>query len=176
LGYFLASPVRRLLSGDPQELLAPYVRLGMRVLEPGPGMGFFTLALACLAGTSGRVIAVDVQPKMLDGLKRRANKAGLLDRIDARLAGADSMGISDLSAVVDFTLAFAVVHEMPSADSFFTQVSAVSKPGAQLLFVEPAGHVKLEEFQAELEAAARAGFSIIGRPSIRRSHAALLRK
>ncbi len=139
-------------------------------------MGFFTLALARLVGASGRVIAVDLQPKMLAGLKRRAAKAGLLDRIDVRLASADSMGISDLPAAVDFALAFAVVHEMPSADSFFTQVAAVSKPGAQLLFVEPAGHVKSTEFQAELEAAGRAGFSIVEHPSIRRSRAALLRK
>lgn len=176
LGYFLASPIRRLLAGDPQKLLAPYVRPGMTVLEPGPGMGFFTLALARLVGTSGRVIAVDLQPKMLAGLKRRVAKAGLLDRIDARLAAADSMGLSDLSGAVDFTLAFAVVHEMPSADSFFAQAAAVSKPGAHLLFVEPAGHVKREEFQAELTAAGRAGFSIADRPSIHRSHAALLRR
>ncbi len=176
LGYFLASPIRRWLSGDPKALLAPYIRPQMTVLEPGPGMGFFTLALARLVGPSGRVVAVDVQPRMLNHLKRRAAKAGLLERIDVRLAAPDSMGISDLAATVDFTLGFAVVHEMPSADSFFRQVAVASKPGAQLLFVEPAGHVKSEEFESELEAARRAGFSTEGRPSIRRSHAALLRK
>lgn len=176
LGYFLASPIRRWLSGNPKVLLAPYIRPQMTVLEPGPGMGFFTLAIARLVGASGRVVAVDVQPKMLSTLKRRVAKAGLLDRVDARLATPDSMGISDLAATVDFTLAFAVVHEMPSADSFFRQVAAASKPGAQLLFVEPAGHVKSAEFEAELESASRAGFSIVNRPSIRRSHAAVLRK
>ena len=176
LGYFLASPIRRLLSGDPKKLLAPYIRTGMTALEPGPGMGFFTLELARLVGSSGRVIAVDVQPRMLAGLKRRAAKAGLLDRIDARLAPADSMGLSDLTGAVDFTLAFAVVHEMPSADAFFAQVAAASRPGAQALFVEPAGHVKQEEFAAEIAAADHAGFWILDRPSVRRSHAVLLKK
>ncbi len=176
LGYFLASPIRRWLSGDPAKLVAPYVRPEMTVLEPGPGMGFFTLGLARLVGPAGRVVAVDVQPRMLSGLKRRAAESGLLERIDARLAAPDSMGISDLSAAVDFTLAFAVVHEMPSADSFFAQVAAASKPGARVLFVEPAGHVKSEEFDSELEAARRAGFAIVERLSIRRSHSALLRK
>jgi hypothetical protein len=33
---------------NPHELLAPYVREGMTVLEPGPGMRSFTLELACL--------------------------------------------------------------------------------------------------------------------------------
>ena len=86
LGYFLASPLRRLVY-DPASILAPYVRSGTTVLEPGPGMGFFTLELARRVGDSGRVVAVDVQPRMLAGLKRRAAKAGVLDRVDVRLAG-----------------------------------------------------------------------------------------
>src|SRR5215831_4971035 len=114
LGYFLASPIRGWMSDKPSDLLAPYVREGMIVLEPGPGMGYFTMELARLVGPSGRVVAVDVQPKMLESLKRRAAKAGVLDRIDARLATPESMGIDDLQSVADFVLAFAVVHEMPS--------------------------------------------------------------
>ena len=55
-GYILASPLRRLIQ-DPRSLLAPYVHPGMTVLEPGPGMGFFTLELARLVGPAGRVIA-----------------------------------------------------------------------------------------------------------------------
>ena len=174
LGYLLASPLRRLFAGSPRKLLAPYVRPGMTVLEPGPGMGFFTLELARLVGASGRVIAVDVQQRMLDGLRRRASRAGLLERIDLRLASADSLGVSDLSRTVDFTLAFAMVHEMPSAESFFAQVAAASKPGAQVLLAEPAGHVKDNKFAAELQAAAKAGFTPASRPAVRHSHAALL--
>lgn len=54
----------------------------MTVLEPGPGMGFFTLALARLVGPSGKVIALDLQPKMIAALKRRVAKANLLSRIE----------------------------------------------------------------------------------------------
>jgi predicted methyltransferase len=53
LGYFLASPLRRWLRHDPTKILAPYVREGMTVFEPGPGMGFFTLELARRVGASG---------------------------------------------------------------------------------------------------------------------------
>ena len=49
----------------------------MTVLEPGPGMGFFTLELARIVGPEGRVVAVDVQPKMVEGLQKRARRAGL---------------------------------------------------------------------------------------------------
>jgi ubiquinone/menaquinone biosynthesis C-methylase UbiE len=175
LGYLLASPVRRLMQ-DPARLVAPYVREGMTVVEPGPGMGFFTIELARLAGPTGRVVAVDLQPKMLAGLKRRAARAGLQDSIETRLASRDSLGIRDLAGQVDFTLACAVVHELPASGPFFTELAAASKTGATVLLVEPTGHVKPARFEAELQAAGEAGFEVTGRPSVRRSHAALLRK
>lgn len=174
LGYFLASPIRRLFE-DPAKVVAPYVREGMTVLEPGPGMGFFTLELARRVGPRGRVIAVDVQPRMLAGLKRRAAKAGLLSRIDARLAEPGSLGVADVSRV-DFALAFAVVHELPAPETFFVEVAQALKPGGVLLLAEPTGHVKPELFERELQLAARAGLAGPARPTIRRSHAALLTK
>jgi len=125
LGYFLASPLRRLML-EPGKVVQPFVREGMTVLEPGPGMGFFTLELARLVGASGRVVALDIQPKMLAGLKRRVAKAGLLTRVEARLVSPGSLGITDLKGSLDFTLAFAVVHELPDASRFFTEVAQVS--------------------------------------------------
>jgi SAM-dependent methyltransferase len=173
LGYLLASPLRK-IACRPAKLLAPYVRAGMTVLEPGPGMGFFTLDLARLAGETGRVIAIDIQPRMLGRLRRRAAKAGLLDRLDVRLAEPGSLGAADLAGAVDFTLAFAMVHEMPSAAGFFREVAQASKPGARLLLAEPSGHVTASQFDVELQAAADAGFTRVEVPTVRRSHAALL--
>lgn len=174
LGPLLANPIRRLIY-HPAKILAPYVREGMTVLEPGPGMGFFTLELARLVGRSGRVVAVDVQARMIEGLKRRASKAGLLERVDARLAAPDSMGVTDLAGAVDFALAFAVVHELPAANSFFIEVAQALKPGAYLLLAEPTGHVNAVRFGTELQAATQAGLEVADRLSIRFSHAALLK-
>ena len=175
LGYFLASPLRTLWQ-DPVKILRPYVREGMTVFEPGPGMGFFTAELTRMVGPSGRVITVDVQPRMVAGLKRRLAKRGLLDRVDARLAKSDSMGIADLEGKVDLVLAFAVVHELPEAESFFAEASRAMKTGARLLLAEPRGHVQDAQFTAEIEAAARAGLTTLESPSISSSHSALLRK
>jgi SAM-dependent methyltransferase len=96
LGYFLACPLRR-LTLKREEILAPYVREGMTVLEPGPGMGFFTLELARLVGEKGRVVALDVQPKMIAALRKKAAKQALTPRIDPRVASAGSMGVDDLA-------------------------------------------------------------------------------
>jgi ubiquinone/menaquinone biosynthesis C-methylase UbiE len=175
LGYFLASPVRKLWQ-NPGHILKPYVREGMTVLEPGPGMGFFTLELARLSGSSGKVVAVDVQPRMLQNLKRRLAKRGLSQRVETRLANANSMGIADLSGRIDFALAFAVVHEFPDVAEFFAQVSSTMKPGAKCLLAEPRGHVQDVQFAGELEAAARRGLRVVEHPAIPSSHAAILQK
>jgi SAM-dependent methyltransferase len=175
LGYVLISPLRRWFQ-DPVAIVKPYIREGMTVLEPGPGKGFFTLELARLAGASGRVVAVDIQPRMIAALKRRLAKAGLLERTDARLASPDSLGVQDLQGKVDFVLAMAMVHEMPSSRRFFAEVAQAMKPGATLLLAEPSGHVKKDVFEAELQDAAAAGLEATDRPTIRRSHAALLKK
>jgi ubiquinone/menaquinone biosynthesis C-methylase UbiE len=175
IGYLLASPLRRLMY-DPAKILAPYVREGMTVLEPGPGMGFFTLELARRVGTSGRIVAVDIQPKMLDRLTRRAARAGLRARLDIRLAQPDSLGLAAAAGTVDFVLAFAMVHEMPSALSFFQEAAQAMKPGAHLLLAEPDGHVKPALFEKELASAAQAGLHVSDRPVVRRSHAAVLTK
>jgi len=173
LGYFLASPLRR-LSQDPVAVLSPYVREGMIVLEPGPGMGFFTVELARMVGVSGRVVVVDIQPKMLASLRRRLAQRGLLDRVDVRLVAPESLGVADLSGAVDFVLAFAMVHELPDAGCFFREAAATLRPGGSLLLAEPRGHVKEGGFEKELRLASDAGLRLAGRPPIPRSHAALL--
>jgi ubiquinone/menaquinone biosynthesis C-methylase UbiE len=175
LGYWLASPIRRLWH-DPAKILAPYVRAGMTVVEPGPGMGFFTLELARMVGPAGRVVAVDLQPKMLDVLRRRLAKAGLAERVECRQAEPYSLGLADLHVAVDFVAAIAVVHEMPSPAVFFEEAARCLKRGARLLLVEPAGHVKQAEFEAELKAAEAAGFRAAGRPVVRSCNTALLER
>ena len=62
-----------------------------------------------MVGPSGRVVAADIQPAMVSRLKRRVEKAGLLNRVDVRVASQRSLGVADLQGSADFTLAFAVV-------------------------------------------------------------------
>jgi len=173
LGYILVSPLRRLWQ-HPEKTLTPFVGEGMLVLEPGCGMGFFTLDLARMVGSTGRVVAVDLQERMLAGLRRRAARAGLLDRIDVRLAQANRLGIADLAGHVDVAFALHVVHEVPDVASFFAEIVATLKPEGRLLFVEPRKHVSEDAFAASLAMAEKAGLRIVDRPKIRREPAALL--
>ena len=121
VGYLLLNPLRRLLE-NPDKILGHFVHEGMIVLEPGCGMGYFTLPLARMVGKRGRVIAVDVQAKMLSAIERRARKANLLDRIELRQVGAEGLGVEDLFGQVDFAVAIHMVHEVPEQAFFFEEV------------------------------------------------------
>jgi SAM-dependent methyltransferase len=152
----MANPLRRLME-SPEKLLADLVKPGMKVLEPGCAMGFFTLPLAKMVGDGGKVFAVDVQPRMLAGLNKRAAKAGLSGRIEARTCPENSLGIDDLAGQIDFCVAIHMVHEVPDASAFFNQAARALKPGGRLLFMEPSGHVNEQEFAQSLALAKAAG-------------------
>jgi ubiquinone/menaquinone biosynthesis C-methylase UbiE len=175
LGYMLISPVRRFLE-NPEQILGPYVREGMTVLEIGPGMGYYSLPLARMVGRNGRVICVDVQEKMLQSLRRRASKAGLLDRITTVVASQDSLHLEAYQSSVDFVFVFAVVHEVPDQGRLFEEAHRAMKPEGLLLFSEPKGHVKPLGFEKSVELAKSKGFGVIKAVDIWRYHSVLLRK
>jgi SAM-dependent methyltransferase len=173
LGYFLVNPLRRLWQ-HPARLLGPYLAEGMTVLEPGCGMGYFTLDVARIVGRRGRVVAVDVQPRMLAGLRRRAGRAGLLDHIELRDAGGAGLGVADLAGRVDLALVLHVLHEGDGTRSFLGEIHDARRPGGRLLLVEPRGHVSETEFTESVSVAHEVGFVDVGRPRFGRDLAALL--
>jgi ubiquinone/menaquinone biosynthesis C-methylase UbiE len=175
LGHFLLSPLRR-FPQRPTRVLGPFVRPGMLVLEPGCGMGFFTLDLARMVAPGGRVVAIDVQERMLVSLRRRAASAGLERAIDIRLAQPDRLGVDDLAGRVDLVLVFYVVHEIRDQAAFFAEIAPVLKPEGAILVVEPPLHVSRAGFEACLAAAARSGLRVASRPRIGPNKVALLTK
>jgi len=175
LGYVLASPIRRLLQ-DPEKILMPYVKPNMVALDIGSAMGFFTLPLARMTSHGGRVIAVDLQEKMIASLRRRAEKAGLSAQIETRQCSETQLGIEDLAGQVDFALIFAVLHEMPDIPATLASVYRALKAGGMLLMAEPTGHVDGPQFEETIAAAQACGFTVGASPKIRRSHARVLTK
>ncbi|HKM80688.1 MAG TPA: class I SAM-dependent methyltransferase [Candidatus Acidoferrum sp.] len=175
LGYFLASPLRK-LEYNPRTILAPYVKEGMTVLDFGSAMGFFSIPLAQMVGPAGKVICVDMQEKMLARLKKPAQKAGVSAQIETRLCTQDAPGLEPLAGTIDFALLFAVVHEVPARAALFAGVAAALKPQAKLLLAEPKGHVSAEDFARTLSIAKEQGFVEVAKPQIFRSYAVLLQR
>ncbi len=160
MGRLLLNPFRRMLS-DPNKLLSPFVRPGMTVLEPGPGLGFFTLDIARLVGETGRVVTIDIQPEMVAGLKRRVEASPFTDRIEVRLGEVDEAFSEAFAARFDLIFASAVIHEIPDARSFFQYAVRILKPGAQFVMIEPSMHVSEKAFMDTFHTASDAGMAFM---------------
>ncbi|MCX5914013.1 MAG: class I SAM-dependent methyltransferase [Deltaproteobacteria bacterium] len=161
----------RKLIHNPEAILGSFVRSGDTALDVGPGMGYFTIPLAGLVGPSGRVIAADIQQRMLDAVLRRARRGGVADRIQIHLSTPESIGIDQK---VDFVLAFWIVHEIADQERFFEQIRDVLKPSRCLLLAEPIIHVTRRMFSRTLGAAKEIGLTVKEKPRIALSHSALL--
>lgn len=167
---FTFDNIFRRLIHNPERMLSPYVDEGNTVLDIGPGKGFFTIPLAGLVGPEGTVIAADLQQPMLDAIMKRARRANLADRVALHLTGSDTLGVD---RNIDFALAFWMVHEVPDQAKFFTEIHSLLKPDGRFLMVEPGIHVTEEAFEASVKTAVDCGLTLIDRPKIRISRAAL---
>ncbi len=175
VGYLLASPARKLFQ-NPKKILAPYVKDGMKVLDIGCAMGFFSLPLAQMIGLKGKVICVDVQEKMIKSLEKRAQKAGLSNRIETRICSHNSLDLDDFKERIDFVFASAIVHEVSDAHTFFSQIYETIKPAGTFFLLEPKGHVSEKDFETTISIAEQHGFNVIDSPNTGSSHTVLLEK
>jgi ubiquinone/menaquinone biosynthesis C-methylase UbiE len=170
---FTFDNIFRKLIHDPYKILSPYIKAGDTVLDVGPGMGYFTIPLAKMAGVNGRVIAADIQEHMLLALKKRAERAGVDKRVIVHLSSSDSLGIKEQ---VNFILAFWMVHEVPDKQRFLSELFSVLKDNGTFLLVEPVIHVPKANFAETVNLAVQAGFTICAQPEIFLSRAVLLVK
>jgi SAM-dependent methyltransferase len=65
------------VSGAAQEFMAQSGAPGMTVADLGAGSGYYVLRLSPIVGSNGRIIAEDVVPEYLQGLRKRVRDLGL---------------------------------------------------------------------------------------------------
>ena len=150
-----------------------HIGAGKYVLDVGCGAGFASLGLSELVGEKGQVIAADLQPRMLDMVKRRAAKAGLGGRIHTHLCAANRIGVD---AELDFAVAFFMLHEVPDSLAFLEELYALLKTGGMFFLTEPKIHVSKRKFERAVEKAQSVGFTVMKRPAVRFGRAVLLVK
>lgn len=114
---------RRLL-----EVLAPAP--GERVLEVGPGTGYYSLDVAQRCGT---LALVDVQRRMLDHTLRRARERGLAN-VEAEQADARELPYEDAS--FDAAFLVTVLGEVPDQRQALRELHRVLRPGGRLVVGE----------------------------------------
>jgi ubiquinone/menaquinone biosynthesis C-methylase UbiE len=170
MAFMLDNWMRRLFQ-SPTKLLGEYLTAGDRVVDIGCGPGFFTIEIAKLVGRAGQVIAVDLQPGMLNRVKKKALRHGVADRIVTHQCHADGIG---LPYVANFILAFYMVHETPDPRRFFEETKSMLVAGGKLLVVEPRMHVSQASFDAMVADAGRAGLQAVDFPTGKGGRAVLL--
>jgi len=129
------------------EKLVSHLRIkpGDTLADIGAGTGYFTRRLAKLTGPKGSVLAVDIQPEMLELLTNQMAKAGIhnvkpvLGTITDPKLPPDSV---DLALMVD------VYHEFDHPREMIQAITRSLKPGGRIAFVEfrgedPAVPIKL---------------------------------
>lgn len=167
----LDNKLRRWLQ-NPNKLLAPYLKPEMKVLDMGCGPGFFTIEIAKMIGSDGKVFSVDLQEGMLNQIKKKIKGTELEKRIHLIKSGVDNFVVPDK---VDFILAFYMIHEVPNKENLFKLLKNILDENGQFLVVEPKlFHVSKKEFELTLQKAEQAGFKITNGPKLPFSHAAIL--
>jgi len=159
----------RKLIHNPKKILKDYIKEGDTAIDFGCGPGFFTLTMAELAGSRGKVIAADLQQGMLDIVESKIRNTNL--RIQLHKTEQQKTGITEKA---DFILLFYTVHELPDQQNFFMQMKQITKPSGKILIVEPPFHVNEKAFRKTLKKARQAGFTEHPGPKMLLSRTAVL--
>jgi len=159
----LDSKIRRWLQ-NPQKILSPYVKEGMKVLDVGCGPGFFSVELAKMVGTGGKVYSVDLQEGMLQKLRNKIYGTHLEKIIQPIKCEKDKIVVPEK---VDFILAFYMVHEVPDKDKLFSTLKNFLNENGEFLIVEPKlFHVSKKEFASTISKATTVGFKAVEGPRL----------
>lgn len=118
----------------PDELLdALQIPAGSAIADLGAGTGYFTWRLAQRTGPHGRVIAVDIQQKMLD-LVAEEVKHRDLHNVELVLGGEHDPHLPEKS--LDLVLIAYAYHEFSQPEEIMAAVRRSLKPGGRVVLLE----------------------------------------
>jgi SAM-dependent methyltransferase len=135
------------------------IRGGARVADLGAGTGYFTWRLAREAGPQGRILAVDIQPSMLDLTAQAVQQHGVVN-VDYVLATPRDPKLP--AASLDMVFIAYSYHEFADPETTMEAVRRSLKPGGRLVVVEyakennlapasPLHKMSFDELRSEIE-------------------------
>ena len=147
---------------------------GSVVADLGAGSGWFTVRLARRVWPNGKVFAEDIQPQMVEVIKRRRARENLERVIEVRLGTAEDLKLPDNS--LDAALICDAYHEMEQPVALLRNAARALKQDGRLAIIEftkaGGGPGPLMEDRVDPERVIReaqaAGLHLIARPNILR--------
>jgi SAM-dependent methyltransferase len=129
--FFVEAPHPFITRARLAEVLEP--RAGERMLEVGPGTGYYTLGVAEALGPAGRLDILDVQQEMLDHTMRAASRRGLGNLHPLR---ADATALPYDDASFDAAYLITVLGEIPDQQAALRELRRVLAPTGRLVVGE----------------------------------------
>jgi ubiquinone/menaquinone biosynthesis C-methylase UbiE len=136
-----------------REILDP--RPGERLLEVGPGTGYYAVPVAGWIAPDGSLDLLDIQQEMLDHTMRRATERGFAN-VEPTLGNAESLPYEDHS--FDAAVLTTVLGEIPDQEAAVLELKRVLKPGGRLVVGELFGDPHMVTLGSLQERAAAADF------------------
>lgn len=125
----------------PQEVIAALeLSPGHSVVDVGAGTGYFAVPIAAEVGAEGKVLAVDVQPEMLDHLRGKLSAPEAPTNVELVRGDAADTTLPDASA--DLVLLANVWHEVEDPQ-------AVQREAKRLL--APDGRIAILDWRPDVE-------------------------
>jgi ubiquinone/menaquinone biosynthesis C-methylase UbiE len=131
--------IRDLVSPPERKVREAGIRPGFSVLDYGCGPGSYTIPAARMAGSPGRVYALDINLLALESVRKRALKKGL-SNIEV-IHSECKTGLE--SAIIDVVLMYDVFHELDTPRDVLQEMHRIMKPGAVMSLSDH--HLKEEE-------------------------------
>ena len=134
-------------------------RPGERLLEVGPGTGFYTLPAAGWIGPEGTLDILDVQQEMLDHTLARAAEEGIANLAPAK---ADATSLPYPDDTFDGAFLVTVLGEVPDQEGALRELRRVVRPGGRIVVGELFGDPHMVTRRALAERAEAAGLRVDG--------------
>ena len=131
LRFFVDLPHPLITRARLREILAP--EPGERVLEVGPGTGYYALHAARWLEPGGTLEILDLQQEMLDHVTRRARDSGIANVVATR---GDAQALPYPDGAFDAAYLTVVLGEVPDQQAALREFARVLKPGGRLVVGE----------------------------------------
>jgi SAM-dependent methyltransferase len=129
--FFVEAPHPLITRARLREILEP--KPGERILEVGPGTGYYTLDVAEWVKSEGQIDILDLQREMLDHTVRRAAERGLPNVTPTE---ADATALPYEDDAFDAAFLVTVLGEIPDQEAALRELARVLRPGGRLIVGE----------------------------------------
>jgi ubiquinone/menaquinone biosynthesis C-methylase UbiE len=136
MGRLLDSDLRRAVQPPSTIIARSGIHKGMKVLEVGCGSGAYTTYVARAVGPEGTVYALDIQPGMLEQLKKKLTRQENADIRNIRPVEASAYDIPLEDSSLDLAYTIAVLQEIPDRAKSLAEIRRVLRPGGIMAVTE----------------------------------------